>query len=190
MSRTALVVRYVLWLWFFGAIAAGYFLPLQRIPAPAILAVIFTLTGLLLSAYVRIAPLRTWVDSLDPLALVQLHLTRFVGFYFLFLYREGELPHGFAVTGGVGDIVVATFAAVLLFVPFAEPRLHRLLNMWNVIGLIDLVFVLFTAARLNLADPSQLRALTYLPLSLLPTFLVPLLLATHVILFLRLNQKP
>ena len=62
--------------------------------------------------------------------------------------------------------------------------------MWNVIGLIDLVFVLFTAARLNLADPSQLRALTYLPLSLLPTFLVPLLLATHIILFLRLNQKP
>jgi hypothetical protein len=35
-----------------------------------------------------------------------------------------------------------------------------------------------------------MRALTYLPLSLLPTFLVPLIIATHVMLFLRLRAKP
>ena len=34
----------------------------------------------------------------------------------------------------------------------------------------------------------QMRALTYLPLSLLPTFLVPLIIASHVILFSRLRR--
>ena len=33
-------------------------------------------------------------------------------------------------------------------------------------------------------------SLTVLPLSLLPTFLVPLLIATHVIIYLRLRREP
>jgi hypothetical protein len=35
----------------------------------------------------------------------------------------------------------------------------------------------------------QLRAMTHLPLSLLPTFLVPLLLALHLIIFIRTSPK-
>ena len=189
MSRTAQIVRFALWLWFFAAVAAGYFLLLQRIPPPAIQAVIFGLTALLLLAYFRIAPLRVWVDALDPRALVQLHVSRFVGIYFLVLYRRGELPYDFAVKGGIGDIVVATFAVALIFIPLTQPRLLRLVAIWNIVGLIDILLVVLTAVRLNRADPSQLHALTHLPLSLLPTFLVPLIIATHVILFLRLNRQ-
>ena len=189
MSRPALFVRFALWLWFFAAIAAGYFLLLQRLPAPAVPAILLGLTAVLLSAYFRVAPLRAWVDSLDPRALVQLHLTRFVGLYFLVLYRRGELPYAFAVKGGIGDIIVASFAVVLILVPFAEARLHRLLVIWNVIGLMDILLVVFSAARLTIADPYAMHALTHLPLSLLPTFLVPLIIATHIILFVRLAQK-
>jgi hypothetical protein len=46
-----------------------------------------------------------------------------------------------------------------------------------------------TAARLAAADPSSMRALLRLPLSLLPTFLVPLLMATHVWIFVRLARR-
>jgi hypothetical protein len=49
--------------------------------------------------------------------------------------------------------------------------------------------VLLTATRLNLADPDHLRALTYLPLSLLPTFIVPLIIASHVVMFVRLSRS-
>ena len=45
------------------------------------------------------------------------------------------------------------------------------------------------AARLAAADPSSMRALLRLPLSLLPTFLVPLLIATHVWIFVRLARR-
>jgi hypothetical protein len=46
-----------------------------------------------------------------------------------------------------------------------------------------------TIARINHANPYELRSLTYLPLSLLPTFLVPLLIATHLMIFARLLRR-
>jgi hypothetical protein len=60
--------------------------------------------------------------------------------------------------------------------------------MWNVIGLIDILMVVATAARLNLQNPGSMSALTELPLSLLPTFLVPLIIFSHVVIFTRVRQ--
>jgi hypothetical protein len=181
-------LRVVLWLWFFCAIGIGHFLLLQRLPTAGIQAVLIGLTALLLYAYFRIAAVRRAVDSLDLRALVLLHLTRFVGFYFLYLYKRGELPYGFAVPGGYGDIVVATLALVPLFAPMSAPLRARVTYIWNVIGLVDILLVVLSAARLARVDPASMQALTYLPLSLLPTFLVPLIIASHVIIFRRLKS--
>ena len=188
IMSTALVVRLVFWLWFIAAEVAGQRLTLQHLPPPATQGILFGLTALLLYGYFRLAPLRAWVDSLDLRALVLLHVIRFVGVYFLLLYRRGELPYSFAVPGGIGDIVVATFALVIVFAPLAEPQRLRATSIWNVAGLVDILLVVSTAIRLTLADPSQMRALTRLPLSLLPTFLVPLIIATHIVIFTRLAR--
>jgi hypothetical protein len=56
---------------------------------------------------------------------------------------------------------------------------------WNPIGLADILFVVATAGRLALADPTSMRALTVLPLSLRPTFLVPITIASHVLILAR-----
>src|SRR5207248_11603239 len=45
--------------------------------------------------------------------LISIHFTRFVGVYFLILYRHGMLPFEFGVVGGIGDVVIA-FGAVIL----------------------------------------------------------------------------
>ena len=185
---TALAVRLAFWLWFIAAIFAGQRLALQHLPPPATPAILLGLTALLLIGYFRLAPLRAWVDSLDLRALVLLHVIRFVGVYFLLLYRRGELPYGFAVPGGIGDIAVATFALVLVFAPLAEPQRLRATSIWNVAGLVDILLVVATAIRLTLAGPSQMQALSRLPLSLLPTFLVPLIIATHIVIFARLAR--
>jgi hypothetical protein len=58
-----------------------------------------------------------------------------------------------------------------------------------VFGLIDILFVVVTAARLVLADPASMSPLLRLPLSLLPTFLVPLLIASHVVFGIRLAHS-
>ena len=186
----ALLVRLVFWLWFAAAAAAGHFLLLQRLPALATPALVLGLTALLLLAYFRHRPFRAWVDGLELRSLVLLHLTRFVGIYFLVLYQRGLLPRAFAVPGGIGDIIVATMALPVAFAPLeADTRLRAIL-IWNVVGFLDLLGVVFTAARLNLASPLLLLELTRLPLSLLPTFLVPLRVATHVVIFVRAGQRP
>jgi hypothetical protein len=59
----------------------------------------------------------------------------------------------------------------------------------DTLGLIDILFVVATATRLAVADPDSLNALLRLPLSLLPTFLVPLIIAGHVFVFWRLTRR-
>lgn len=185
----SIVIRLVAWLWFGAAILAGHFLLLQRLPPAAVQGIIVGLTVALLLSYFRWPALRAWVDALDLRLLVLFHVTRFVGAYFLVLYRRGELPYDFAVPGGIGDVVVAALALPVALLPYAPDRQQRMIRIWNVIGIVDILLVVVTAARLNLADPSQLRALTYLPLSLLPTFLVPLIIASHVVIFVRLVHQ-
>ena len=186
---TPLVIRLSVWTWLIAAMLVGHYRLLQRLPLTAVQGVLFGLTAILLLLYFRIRGLRSWIDGLDLRSLVLLHVTRFVGFYFLFLYNRGELPYAFAVPGGWGDNLVAVLALLVCLIPMADATRRRAITIWNVIGLTDILLVLATGARLGWENPSQLRALTVLPLSLLPTFLVPLILATHVIIFLRVRRE-
>ena len=115
--------------------------------------------------------------------LVLLHLTRFVGFYFFYLCSRGELPFDFAAPAGWGDVIVAALAILLLALSGA--RKWRMLIVWNTIGLTDVLFVVLTALRLGLEDQHSMHSLREFPLSLLPTFLVPLLISSHVLIFFR-----
>ncbi len=185
---SAIVVRLIFWLWLGAALIVGQRLMLQRLHPLAIPAILAALSAMLVWLYFRIAAVRAWVDSLELRTLVLLHVTRFVGIYFLVLYQRGFLPYDFAVPGGIGDIVVATLALVVALVPFTDASRLRYIRLWNIIGFVDIALVVMTAFRLNLANPLQMRALTVLPLSLLPTFLVPLIIATHIVIFVRLAR--
>jgi hypothetical protein len=182
------VARLVFWIWFVAAVFAGQQRVLQRLPPYAAQVILLGLTGLALTAYFRVAALRDWFDRLDLRSLVLMHASRFVGVYFLILYRRGDLPYAFAVPGGIGDIAVALSALFIVFLPLGYERRHRFISIWNVFGFIDIMLVVITAVRLNLSNPGQMRALTHLPLCLLPTFLVPLIIASHVIIFTRIAR--
>lgn len=181
----ALIIRVVFWLWFLGALAAGHFLVLQRLPPIAVPGIIFGISGLVLLAAFRIAIIRAWIEALDLRALVLVHLTRFVGIYFLLLHQRGELPYAFAVPAGIGDIIVAVMALPVAFAPLEDGPRRRAIVIWNTVGLVDILLVIASAARINFTTPEQLRAFTHLPLSLLPTFLVPLIIVTHLIIYAR-----
>ena len=126
-------------------------------------------------------PLREWAMRVDVRWLISFHLTRFVGIYFLYLYSVRELPYNFAVWGGVGDIIVATLAVVLLF----GARFRSAIVAWNVLGLADIVAVVVTAARSEIAVPGSMHQLDQFPLILLPTFVVPVIIVTHALMLLR-----
>jgi hypothetical protein len=156
--------------------------------APAVAATVWTLTTLVLLACWKTSPIRVWALNVDLRWLVLFHVTRlFVGAYFLLLCQRGQLPCGFARTAGWGDIVIAILAVAVvgaMRTEFAKP----LLLTWNTLGLIDIIFVVLSALRFGLNHWQSMHALRELPLSLLPMFLVPLIIASHVLLFVRLAR--
>ena len=120
--------------------------------------------------------------------LILLHLTRFVGFYFFLLCRRDQLPLAFAAPAGWGDNVVAALVFPLLALSGTQGW-KRWLLIWNTLGLIDIIFVAMLALRIGLANWQSMHALRELPLSLLPTFLVPLIIASHVLIFVRARRR-
>jgi hypothetical protein len=174
----------ILLAWGAVALVAGGVGAVARSPVPPPI-VVAALTAAGVLAWRGSAKVRGWVRAVPPRGLVAVHLVRFVGAWFIVLYRRGELPFAFAVPGGWGDIVAAAGAAALLLGAF--PALTRgwrtALYAWNTLGLLDIVFVVTTAARISFADPDALVPLTRLPLSLLPTFFVPLIVLSHLRLF-------
>ena len=175
--------------WLVLATGVGAFGIVSTLRPPALPLVLFGLTAVVLGAGRFSTGFRAWLLAIDVRWLVGLHLTRFVGAYFLYLYGRGQLPYAFAVPGGWGDIAVASLAALLLLSgsPARAGRRGAYI-LWNVLGLADILFVVVTAARLGVADPESMAALLQLPLILLPTFLVPLIIASHVILGVRLAR--
>ena len=169
--------------WFCLAAGVGVAGWLEKANAPLIAFIIWTLTALILLACWKVPLLHRWALTVDLRWLVFLHLTRFVGFYFFLLCSRGELPFAFAAPAGWGDIVVAALAILLL--ALSNARNWRMLIIWNTIGLTDILFVVMTALRLGLEHQQSMHALREFPLSLLPAFLVPLIIVSHVLIFFR-----
>ena len=116
---------------------------------------------------------------------------------FLLGYAQNELPASFAIPAGIGDVLVglaAPFVAVLSAPSTRAGR--RIIIGWCVVGLADLV-VAVTMGVLNapgkfglLAGEVTTAPLLELPLSLIPTFFVPLSILLHlIVLRLTLNTS-
>ena len=61
-------------------------------------------------------------------------------------------------------------------------------GIWNLIGLADILMVVSTALRLGFDDPRIGATLTSLPHVLLPLFVVPIIIASHLLIALRLYR--
>jgi hypothetical protein len=75
----------------------------------------------------------------------------------------------------------------LALVTLRAPRAAFLI--WNIVGMLDILLVVALATSLRMSSPEALDALTQLPLSFLPTMLVPLIIASHLILFWRFAKN-
>jgi hypothetical protein len=174
-------------LWIVAVVAAAATGQLAALPLPVPQAVIAALTVALIVAGAALPGFRVWLAGMNLRQIVAFHVTRFVGIYFLVLLGRGALPGAFALPAGWGDIAIAAGAVVLvLFVP--DLIGHRALVMtWNVLGLADILYAVYAATTLALADVTSMSPMVHLPLALVPFFLVPLIIGSHVLLFIRLR---
>ena len=172
-------------IWLVAAIALGATGRTAALRPPAPQIVLLGLTAALIISGLTLPGFRAWLLSIPLRRLIALHVLRFVGVYFLVLHARGQLPYAFAVPGGWGDILTATLALGLVLLVSNLEQARSLVLGWNLLGLMDILFVVVTATRLAVADPPSMAALLRLPLSLLPTFLVPIIIASHLLIFLR-----
>jgi hypothetical protein len=189
MFRPVILIRLVLWSWFLGSVYVGHTLALQRLSPSVLPIVVLACTLCALYPYFRFSSFRAWVDGLEMRVLLQIHIVRFFGIFLLVLWRRGDLPYAYAVPVGFSDILMASSALFLIIAPLNKVRWRQLLTIWNVTGSLGLLLSVYIGATAGAAAPFQLRAVTSLPLSLSLTFFIPLLFATHVIIFARLLKK-
>lgn len=104
----------------------------------------------------------------------------------------GGLPAGFALPAGLGDIAIG-FGAIYLARHLRNGNAGRRLVWFNTLGLLDLVVAtaLGVTAAPGLAHVLQLSPSTeqiaLLPLVLIPTTLVPLAAALHIVSLRKLS---
>ncbi|MCA1696869.1 MAG: hypothetical protein LC749_20280 [Actinobacteria bacterium] len=194
-SRIRLVVVTCVAGWFLTALGASLFGLLRTGPSsPPIPIGLALLVPLLLAglAYARSARFRSLLPRVDLRWLIGVQLWRVAGEVFLLGYSRNELPASFAVPAGVGDVLVGLAAPLVAVLAAPDTRAsRRIIVGWCVVGLADLV-VAVTMGVLNapgkfglLAGEVTTAPLLELPLSLIPTFFVPLSVLLHLIVLRR-----
>ena len=136
---------------------------------------------------------RNHVLALDTGVLVMLHSWRMVGMGFLFLYAHNVLPGLFAWLAGLGDMLAAAAATVIGTALLKGKTVSRqTLWRWNTFGLLDFIIAVVVGTSLRsvyLGGTVNTDAMAQLPLSLVPTVIVPLYIITHVVIYLQLRQE-
>jgi hypothetical protein len=163
--------------------AGGFATPAGQ-PPLALLAAVVGPLFVFAVAYWSSGSFRQFVRSGDPLFLTNLQSWRILGGMFLVLMWFGMLPAVFAVPAGWGDLAIGAAAP---FVARAAAwrglyRTGQLFILFQVLGLVDLVVAVGSGAAvgmLGLADGASTASMGRLPLSLIPTYAVPLFAILH-----------
>jgi hypothetical protein len=175
----------ILVVWFVAAAIVGATGALAWLPVPPPV-ILWTLTAAALLTLWRSAGARAATRAVGTRTLVAFHLVRLpAGINFLRLNESGALPEEFALVAGWGDIAVgiAALLVLALAVPVRTPARRYALLAWNTFGLADILVVVGNAMRLFLSDPDLATPFVSLPMALLPTFVVPIVITTHIVLY-------
>ena len=186
MTSSTRTAPAILAAWFLVAFATVYAGVLTQVPFPP---PVFVAAGVIFSlAMIVLVPgVAAWLRDVDLRWILSFHLVRFVGAFFLWLAAQGRLPDSFAKPAGIGDIITAVWAAGLLATGYARPG--RALLIWNLFGIADILFVVVNAVRGIMTQPAAFTEFYKLPLGLLPTFIVPVIIVSHLVVFVR-NRAP
>lgn len=188
-SAGLLVVAVVL-LWFGGAVTLGFSGVLGALPGMILSGVIWALVLVALACVWHIGPVYAWVERLHLRAFVLPHMARILGVLFAMIYLPRLLPYDLAGSAAAAEVLVGVAALALSVsgLPIRREWQWRAVVVWNVSGLAGLVTIIGVAVHTVLVHPGSVAALGRFPGCLLPTFLLPLLIASHVLLFDRLRK--
>jgi len=193
---TLLILIGAIWLLaIVAAGAAGVFEAGRGRPPLRLLAALVVPPALFLLAYRISTEFRHFVLGIDLRLLTAVQIWRVIGGTFLFLYAFNLRPALFAFTAGLGDVAVGVAAVfVLLAMIDGRPNWRRRVLLLNLGGLLDFIGAVATGVLTSnsslgfFAPATPMPSMGMLPLSLIPTFMVPLWIVIHFASLLQLQR--
>ena len=160
------------------------------LPGQLIVPVLWTLPSLVLFVW------RDWFleKPLSQKGLIGLQLFRAIGAVFLIEMLRGNLPAIFAYPAGIGDVLVALIALVVLLVyrhsPEVPGRAVKLVILVGVLDFLSAFFFGFTSSEtpLQLFNPEVTNNVILFPTGMIPLFLVPYAIFFHTLSALNLYR--
>jgi hypothetical protein len=193
-SASALIII-SLWLLLQGVLTlSGFYLVVDSIPLRGLLFV--APPALLIIVVFATAGGRRFVDRLDPGTLILIHVVRIpVEIVLYWLYLEKRVPRLMTFAGGNYDILSGLTAPFVFYFGFVKKLFGRYVILcWNI---ICLVLLLLIAGHAILSIPSPLQKLAFdqpniavlhFPYCWLPSFIVPVVLFSHLAVFRYLSK--
>ncbi len=129
--------------------------------------------------------------SLD--GLVQLHLFRLIGVFFVLLALHDALPKPFAYIAGFGDMLTAV-SSVFVAGAIRQKKTYalRLAFFWNLFGTIDILFTAIAAnvlTKLSIDNGTMgVDTLATFPFCIIPAFAPPIILFLHWTIFKKIKS--
>ena len=189
-GRIKALTEAILSLWFLLALSCsllGVFDSKQRPPIPLGAAAILPVVAFGI-CYLKWAEFRQFVLAANLRVLTLAQTWRVGGVVFLILHQQGLLPSVFALPAGLGDIAIgATAPLVALAISSRTSFPIKTFVAWNLLGMFDLVMAVTLGILASdspfgvLAGDITTQMMGTFPLSMIPTFFVPLLIIFHLI---------
>jgi len=197
MSNYAKFMAWLVGAWFVAAITASAFHLYQtgpdQLPLPIGLSVT-TPVIVFLAWFALSTRFREFAMALSPRVLTLIQAWRILGFVLVVLASYRILPNLFALPAGWGDTAIG-ITALWVALKLTSPQHRKAFITWQVLGIADLINAPLLGVLARVIDPHGIAAsaMTLLPLSVIPTFGVPLFLILHIICIaqaLRWREQP
>ena len=134
---------------------------------------------------------KTLLQNTTLQSLVQLHLFRLIGVFFLITNAYGAIPTKFAYIAGIGDIATALTSVFVSRAIINKKSYSKPLTIaWNIFGILDIVSVLTTAiltTKISIESGSLgVEEMANFPFCLIPAFAPATIIFLHLAIFKKL----
>lgn len=125
-------------------------------------------------------------------SLVQLHIFRVIGVFFVLLAFYDALPKPFALIAGFGDVITAiTSIFVVRALAQQKGNAAKWVRVWNWFGAIDILFTAIAANALTKISIDTgamgVDSLAFFPFCIIPAFAPPTILLLHYVIHQKIK---
>ncbi len=134
------------------------------------------------------------IDALPLEDLVQIHIFRLIGSFFIILALFNTLPKTFSFIAGCGDVITAVSSIwVAKLIKSGKTSWKLVTYVWNTFGFIDILFtatMAFILTKISIeTGVLGVEMLAEFPFCFIPAFAPPTIIFLHLCIYRKLISK-